>query len=177
MAYVATRPRPSAPSDGSRTITLNETQSGEEGTLSEAGGESIGRLRLRGATRTHQRVVWREDVVDNEGAGKKSSKICCIYHKPRRFDESSSEESSSDSDSGSDSSCNHNRPTHRKRTRRLPPDQSGEGGEATRSSEGESTVHTLQASSDEANTYERLPGSKHAHPHSKGKKPLRPNNN
>ncbi|KAF9066950.1 phosphatase inhibitor-domain-containing protein [Rhodocollybia butyracea] len=36
-------------------------------------------------------VLWREDVVDNEGAGKKSSKICCIYHQPKAFDESSDE--------------------------------------------------------------------------------------
>jgi protein phosphatase 1 regulatory subunit 11 len=37
-------------------------------------------------------------VVDNEGLGRKSSKVCCIYHKPREFGESSSEEDSSDSD-------------------------------------------------------------------------------
>lgn len=36
-------------------------------------------------------VVWTEDTVDNEFLGKKSSKKCCIYHKPRAFDESSSE--------------------------------------------------------------------------------------
>jgi len=39
--------------------------------------------------------------VDNEGAGKKSSKICCIYHKPKAFDESSDEDDSSDEDSDS----------------------------------------------------------------------------
>jgi hypothetical protein len=33
-----------------------------------------GVLRLRGGPRSTQRVVWREDVVDNEGCGKKSSK-------------------------------------------------------------------------------------------------------
>jgi len=31
--------------------------------------------------------------------------VCCIYHKPRAFDESSSESDSSDSDTDSDSSC------------------------------------------------------------------------
>jgi len=45
-------------------------------------------------------VQWTEDVVDNEGAGRKKSKICCIYHKPRAFDESSDE-----SDSSGDESC------------------------------------------------------------------------
>ncbi|KAI9796877.1 MAG: hypothetical protein M1833_005926 [Piccolia ochrophora] len=48
-----------------------------------------------------RRVTWAEDVVDNEGMGKKKSKVCCIYHKPRPVGESSDESSSS---SGEDSS-------------------------------------------------------------------------
>ncbi|WEW55628.1 Type 1 phosphatases regulator ypi1 [Emydomyces testavorans] len=74
-----------------------------------------GTLRLRGevtttttATTTEEeppaeqrRIQWAEDVVDNEGQGKKSSKVCCIYHKPRAVGESSSESDSSDSDSDS----------------------------------------------------------------------------
>lgn len=51
------------------------------------------------------RVRWDESVVNNEGLGRKSSKVCCIYHKPHNPGESSSEEdssSSSDSDSDSD---------------------------------------------------------------------------
>ncbi|KAL2815454.1 phosphatase inhibitor-domain-containing protein [Aspergillus cavernicola] len=52
-------------------------------------------------------IRWSEDVIDNEGMGKKSSKVCCIYHKARPVGESSSESESSDSDSshssGSDS--------------------------------------------------------------------------
>ncbi|KAM0427304.1 hypothetical protein ACHAPT_007739 [Fusarium lateritium] len=60
-------------------------------------------LRLRGAHSSNGRSVqWAEDVVDNEGLGRKSSKVCCIYHKPKAVDESS-DESSSDSSSGSDS--------------------------------------------------------------------------
>ncbi|OJJ44833.1 hypothetical protein ASPZODRAFT_134979 [Penicilliopsis zonata CBS 506.65] len=43
-------------------------------------------------------IRWSEDVVDNEGMGKKSSKVCCIYHKSRPVGESSSESESSDSD-------------------------------------------------------------------------------
>ncbi|ETI20237.1 hypothetical protein G647_08271 [Cladophialophora carrionii CBS 160.54] len=71
-------------------------------------------LRLRGAhdatgssphTHTHnhtrRRIQWAADVVDNEGLGRKSSKVCCIYHKERAFGESSSEDDSS-SDSSSD---------------------------------------------------------------------------
>lgn len=67
-------------------------------------------LRLRGAhdtsarPSTRRRITWAEDVVDNEGLGRKSSKVCCIYHRPREFGESSSEDDSSDSDSSSDGS-------------------------------------------------------------------------
>lgn len=74
MAYVATRggPSTSAPSDGSRTITVRDSQPGGEGAGESS--EEIGRLRLRAAPRNRPRVVWREDVVDNEGMGRKSSK-------------------------------------------------------------------------------------------------------
>mmetsp|Transcript_6040 Transcript_6040/g.8376 ORF Transcript_6040/g.8376 Transcript_6040/m.8376 type:complete len:134 (-) Transcript_6040:356-757(-) len=36
-------------------------------------------------------IEWTEDTVDNEFLNKKSSKICCVYHKPRKFDESDSD--------------------------------------------------------------------------------------
>ncbi|KAF9738671.1 hypothetical protein PMIN06_001916 [Paraphaeosphaeria minitans] len=61
-----------------------------------------GTLRLRAEPVEQRRIQWAEDVVDNEGMGKKSSKVCCIYHKPREVGESS-DESSSDSSSDSDS--------------------------------------------------------------------------
>jgi len=44
------------------------------------------------------RVQFSADTVDNEGMGKKSSKVCCIYRKPKAFGESSSESDSSDDD-------------------------------------------------------------------------------
>jgi len=78
-------------------------------------------LHLRGATKeeeeeartmtgdgnTRRRIQWAEDVVDNEGLGRKSSKVCCIYHAPRGIDESSDESSSDsdDSESGDDGSA------------------------------------------------------------------------
>lgn len=73
-------------------------------------------LHLRGATMQQEAeqeverrsITWAEDVVDNEGMGKKSSKVCCIYHAPKGIDESSDEsssDSSSDSDSGDDGSA------------------------------------------------------------------------
>ncbi|KAK9451558.1 phosphatase inhibitor-domain-containing protein [Limtongia smithiae] len=59
----------------------------------------VGTLRLRGGPVSDRRVAWSDDVIDNEGMGKKKSKICCIFHKQRAFDESSSDDSSSSSDS------------------------------------------------------------------------------
>ncbi|KAK0500114.1 phosphatase inhibitor-domain-containing protein [Armillaria luteobubalina] len=87
------RPSTSSPNDGSRTLTVTNAPPSE----ASSSVPTVGSLRLRGA-------------LDNEGCGKKKSKICCIYHKPRRFDESSDEDSSSDeSDSDEGHACgNHN---------------------------------------------------------------------
>jgi protein phosphatase 1 regulatory subunit 11 len=89
--------------------------------------------------RTRRRIQWAEDVIDNEGLGRKKSKglldifqasqeaqstfmltgclVCCIYHAPKEFGESSDESSSdsddSDSDSGDDGSARPaRRPAH-----------------------------------------------------------------
>ncbi|KAI7266342.1 hypothetical protein KC345_g8214 [Hortaea werneckii] len=87
-----------APTSGSQTIT------------SHASGPSAPpTLRLRAEetppqpTSPSPHVRWAEDVVDNEGMGKKSSKVCCIYHKPHDGAESSSGEDTSSSSSSSDS--------------------------------------------------------------------------
>ncbi|KIK95933.1 hypothetical protein PAXRUDRAFT_826531 [Paxillus rubicundulus Ve08.2h10] len=159
------RPHTSAPTDGSRTITLRDSQPHPEDDASAAPGESttVGALRLRGTQRrTRQRVAWDEDVVDNEGCGRKKSKICCIYHKPRRFDESSSE-SDSDSDSDSSDSCGHGseraRPTrgHRRPTN----GHRHEHGHGVVRREGEGAiVHELHGSDPGVNAYERAPKSK-----------------
>jgi len=61
-----------------------------------------GTLRLRAEPAEERHIQWAEDVIDNEGMGKKSSKVCCIYHKPRVVGESS-DESSSDSSSDEES--------------------------------------------------------------------------
>ncbi|KAG8213530.1 phosphatase inhibitor-domain-containing protein [Butyriboletus roseoflavus] len=143
------RPHTSAPADGSRTLTLRDVRPRPEDDDSAGGGAgpstTAGVLKLRGTQRrTRQRVAFGADVVDNEGCGKKKSKICCIYHKPRRFDESSSESesaSASDSDEGGG--------------RRYGSDQNivrrdGRGG----------TVHELSQSDSDANAYERAPKRK-----------------
>jgi protein phosphatase 1 regulatory subunit 11 len=124
MRYTSTHLLPSASgstssqTDGSRTLTITSDP------IPEHNGDDqrqvVGTLKLRGAhTKKTQRistVAWSEEVVDNEGCGRKKSKstpfihltpesiclivvpvVCCVYHKPRRFDESS-DESDSDSD-------------------------------------------------------------------------------
>jgi hypothetical protein len=58
-------------------------------------------------------------VVDNEGMGKRKSNKCCIFHKRKKFGESSSEsEYSSGAESGSDSprrrGSDHAAPRHRR---------------------------------------------------------------
>ncbi|PFH48217.1 hypothetical protein AMATHDRAFT_66049 [Amanita thiersii Skay4041] len=105
--------------DGSRTMTITVPLSEEE--RSGAEEDVVGAIRLRGAAgrsraagQRRRVVAWGEDVIDNEGCGRKSSKVCCIYHKPRRFDESSSsssdDESDSDVDSDADPECHHHHP-------------------------------------------------------------------
>ncbi|EPX70720.1 protein phosphatase inhibitor [Schizosaccharomyces octosporus yFS286] len=84
---------------GSQTITANDApyQVPEERQVEEHV------LRLQPESRG-RRVRWANNTVDNENMNKKKSKVCCIFHKAKRFDESSSE---SDSDSDS-SSCSRN---------------------------------------------------------------------
>jgi hypothetical protein len=80
------RPYTSTPADGSRTLTAHDSPP-EESTViaanpsaNETPTRTVGTLRLRGGLlvpATRQRVAWDEDVVDNEGCGRKSSKSVC----------------------------------------------------------------------------------------------------
>mmetsp|Transcript_55728 Transcript_55728/g.63617 ORF Transcript_55728/g.63617 Transcript_55728/m.63617 type:complete len:103 (-) Transcript_55728:236-544(-) len=54
-------------------------------------------LELNPTFRPQNHVQWSQDTVDNEGMGKKTSKICCIYEKPHDADNCPSSDSSSDS--------------------------------------------------------------------------------
>ncbi|KAH9001664.1 phosphatase inhibitor-domain-containing protein [Lactarius akahatsu] len=115
-------PPSSMPREGSRVaVAVQGTE--QVDTLAQtdlaAGPAPAGTLHLRGGPHNRPHVVWGEDVVDNEGLGRKKSKICCIYHRPRRFDESSDEDSSgteSESDDGnarpSRDYCHHQRHAH-----------------------------------------------------------------
>ncbi|KAL4264644.1 Type 1 phosphatases regulator [Pleurotus pulmonarius] len=147
MSDTRQRPSTSAPGDGSRTITIQESEPIQDPLPAEA--TSVGAIRVRATNRRdNNRVVWDENVVDNEGCGRKSSKICCIYHKPRNFDESSSEEDSSDS--GSDSDCDghgHSHPhSHRRDLDRAQPSRGGD--------------HLMKDSASEPNAYEQVPKGK-----------------
>ena len=159
MSYsTSTRRRPgtSAPGDGSRTITIHDSQPGEDDGSGEGGDSGdhnsgvVGALRLRGGPKkkSARRVVWDDDVVDNEGCGRKSSKICCIYHKPKRFDESSDEDST---DTDSDSDCGHIHHHDQGES------SSGGGAQAERSGGSSTTVEQAQY---EPNAYEQAPSSK-----------------
>ncbi|KAJ3190295.1 Type 1 phosphatases regulator ypi1 [Gaertneriomyces sp. JEL0708] len=77
---------------GSQTITINNTI---------VPVPPAGTLLLRGGNVNDRKVQWDDSVVDNEGLGKKSSKVCCIYRKPHNPDSSDSD-SDSDSDSSGD---------------------------------------------------------------------------
>nr|XP_033772818.1 E3 ubiquitin-protein ligase PPP1R11 isoform X1 [Geotrypetes seraphini] len=72
----------SAPT-GSSSATVTET------TVTEPENRSL-TIKLR-KRKPDKKVEWSSDTVDNEHMGRRSSKCCCIYEKPRAFGESSSE--------------------------------------------------------------------------------------
>lgn len=100
---MANHPATSARTAGSGTATPTASH-GSQTILQTNAGPSVpfGTLRLRAEPDQRRRIQWAEDVVDNEGMGKKSSKVCCIYHKPHVPGDSDSESDSSSSDEDSD---------------------------------------------------------------------------
>ncbi|BCS25587.1 PPP1R11/YPI1 family protein [Aspergillus puulaauensis] len=99
-------------SHGRQHISQNPTSSSRVSSVSRVQDNTsniqvTGTLRLRAEGDTSdtrdqtpaRHIRWSQDVVDNEGMGKKSSKVCCIYHKTRPVGESSSESESSESES------------------------------------------------------------------------------
>lgn len=76
--------------------------------------ESSVTLRLK----SKKKVNWGTDVVDNEDMGKRKSNKCCIFHKRKKFGESSSE--SEYSDSGDESSMRSGGGGARRPPRRRP---------------------------------------------------------
>lgn len=86
----------------SATATEIQTQTRVQPILHLRGAPSgtSSEVETTGSTGNGRRIQWASDVVDNEGMGRKKSKVCCIYHAPKGIDESS-DESSSDSDNSS----------------------------------------------------------------------------
>lgn len=81
------RARPGA--SGSRTIVVTQTNNAHPGPSTDATATPREAPVL--CLRRRRRVRWTQDTHDNEHDGKKSSKSCCIYHKPRAWDESETE--------------------------------------------------------------------------------------
>lgn len=90
--------RPDSPANESLVLRLRGAHTPTPRTVDPA--EEVEDENGNGTKRRRQ-IQWAESVIDNEGLGRKKSKVCCIYHKPRAVGESSSEEDSSDSDSSS----------------------------------------------------------------------------
>ena len=61
--------------NGTATLTITENAT----TPQNQQNEEVLRLTLQ----PRPSVTWDNDVVDNEGLGRKSSKRCCIFHKQR----------------------------------------------------------------------------------------------
>lgn len=147
-----------APTVPSQSSTITETSTESQGGAGGPPPQPSRILRLRGArTSADRSVQWAEDVVDNEGLGRKSSKVCCIYHRPKAVDESSDESSSSDSDVSSDD----DRDADRKGKNRAcghGPGHSHDGERSRRTQRGEDGGETQRKPS--PNAYERVPKPK-----------------
>ena len=78
--------------EGEETQHLQEEEETQPPAAAGAGGasgsarhhESTVTLRVAHPHRPHS-VRWTDETIDNEHMGKKKSKKCCIYHKPRQF--------------------------------------------------------------------------------------------
>lgn len=77
---------------------VEEKEQGEGGQQEEGSShQSTVTLRMVHPHRPHA-VRWTDDTIDNEHMGKKKSKKCCIYHKPRQFGDWSDTDSEGDND-------------------------------------------------------------------------------
>jgi protein phosphatase 1 regulatory subunit 11 len=172
-------PRTATPNSGSRTMEVRP-----QPVLRLSAPSGVLRLRAEPSERRH--IQWAEDVIDNEGMGKKSSKgtefqsrryttrstnkleVCCIYHKPRAADESSdddSSDSSSDSDSDSEPDNSTARPAGRiggARGRRPHQHAHDDCEDVHDHGEGSSTPqkHKCQRRKPSPNAYEKMPKQK-----------------
>ncbi|CAD6447331.1 ac3f78c5-1ce7-4abb-b5da-2deffa938671 [Sclerotinia trifoliorum] len=106
QTHLQTEPQTRGQNQFQGSVTITQSQTHTSAPVLRLRGESTGEIESstdgeRGLGRG-RRIQWAEDVVDNEGLGRKKSKVCCIYHAPRPIDESSDESSSDSDDSSSD---------------------------------------------------------------------------
>ncbi|KAG8629559.1 hypothetical protein KVT40_003424 [Elsinoe batatas] len=121
--------RTATPTGTSGSMTTTSTQAGPSVPI-DGSGPTL-RLRAESDAGQARHIQWAEDVIDNEGMGKKSSKVCCIYHKPKNAGDSSSDESSSDSDSSdSEPDLSRAQPARRPARRQHSHDHNGEDHDA-----------------------------------------------
>ncbi|XP_018020301.1 E3 ubiquitin-protein ligase PPP1R11 [Hyalella azteca] len=76
-------------SSGASTVVQNPDQQSSP----EQVAREVVRLKLTRGPKHQKKVKWTNNTVDNENLGKKKSKCCCVYVKPRNFDESETDES------------------------------------------------------------------------------------
>ncbi|KAL7498748.1 hypothetical protein ACHAWT_006780 [Skeletonema menzelii] len=89
----------SAAGTATSTMVITQQQQQQQTETNTTTEDPILRLSLR----PRSNVTWDQNVINNEGLGRKSSKRCCIFHKQRAFGESSTESSEEDGD-GDDNS-------------------------------------------------------------------------
>ncbi|XP_041664645.1 E3 ubiquitin-protein ligase PPP1R11 [Cheilinus undulatus] len=114
---------------GTSSETITETVQTSTPPPPQQEGRSL-TIKLR-KRKTEKKVEWSSDTVDNEHLGRRSSKCCCIYEKPRQFGESSSESEGEDDDEGCGSAhciLGHGRRDHGQRGGRGAPGPPNTGG-------------------------------------------------
>ncbi|XP_017336941.1 E3 ubiquitin-protein ligase PPP1R11 [Ictalurus punctatus] len=88
---------------GPSSETITETvQTGTPPPPQQEGRSLTIKLRKR---KTDKKVEWSSDTVDNEHMGRRSSKCCCVYEKPRQFGESSTESEGEDEEGCGSAHC------------------------------------------------------------------------
>ncbi|KAF7686341.1 E3 ubiquitin-protein ligase PPP1R11 [Silurus meridionalis] len=121
---------------GPSSETITETvQTGTPPPPQQEGRSLTIKLRKR---KTEKKVEWSSDTVDNEHMGRRSSKCCCIYEKPRQFGESSSESEGEDEEGCGSAHCILG---HGKGQGQRGSDGGGSGGSTTPPSSGGTNPH------------------------------------
>lgn len=88
---------------GTSTETITETVPTNTPPPPQQEGRSL-TIKLR-KRKTDKKVEWSSDTVDNEHLGRRSSKCCCVYEKPRQFGESSTESEGEDDEGCGSAHC------------------------------------------------------------------------